>query len=934
MKRLWGSIVGLILVLSVPVTLLLVQGKHAVSAAGVAGGAVSQGPARVQPAVPGVTPRPGRASAALPATRLTPARERRAFDAFTDWTHAYLAAPPAEQARLEAEGIVRARVRRQSLAALIQTDPQRALELAVPWSVRQRLPPSVTGLLEEPVSGRGDFQVFAAVPMPGQLDPVSPITRFVTLGRQTYQAYVYGRRRQELTRSRVPLHGIALGSALAVAEEPGRVVEPAEAAALRAAGATDGGDTCAVCGLASTRLGQQTWLEYAGSLYRFCRPSHAALFNRRLGSAADVPVLPDSGVISTNFGPVVSSQSQGPKTLLFMRVRFPDDPTEPITESAAYALMNDVNRYFVEASYHTTAILSTVTPLLMLPQVKLWYGTNGPGALQADARAAARSAGFDYATFDLDIVRHVSVPGYKWGGLAAVGGRGVWLQADGLGVAAHELGHNFGLFHANFWNTVRPPLTGVYPDNPGNLPFDSDSLIGHDSVIGPGLDSEYGDSFDIMGGGGGHYNVIAKHRLNWLPDPFLQAVTQSGTNRLYAFDVPALVSGRIYALKIKKDFERNYWAEFRSQITDNPWLQNGIELHWDPWSQTDGGSQLLDTTPGTPPGRADAALVIGRTFTDSTAGVHLTPVAKGGAAPDQWIDVVANLGSFPDNLPPTLALTATAAQVAPDTRVTFTATASDPNGDPLAFYWDFGDGTFGVNSNVVSKLWLDPGDYVVRCEVSDMKGGVTSAASVVRVGSPATFRISGQVIDLLGNPVAGVRVHNGEAGTNGFYGPDYRWTLTDSQGRYTLVNLAAGTYTNAAFLFGYRIAPLDFFNPITLSVADASDVNYLATPLPQISVVTNSFASEEVSNSGSFTFTRTGPTNRAQVVVFQISGSASPKTDYSLPTNLVTVTLTNISINEAFGDLNTNVLKFDAVTIPAGAYSTNFTINPTNDNVF
>src|SRR5207249_8762646 len=155
----------------------------------------------------------------------------------------------------------------------------------------------------------------------------------------------------------------------------------------------------------------------------------------------------------------------------------------------------------------------------------------------------------------------------------------------------------------------------------------------------------------------GHYNAVAKNHLRWMPDPYVRTVISNGTYRVYAMDTPLLTYGRSYALKVRKDFERDYWADYRSQI-NNPWLQNGIELHWNSWSQTAGTAQLLDTTPGTPRGKEDAALVIGRTFSDRVAAVHITPVAQGGAGTDKWIDVVVNLGGFPGNLPPTLMINA------------------------------------------------------------------------------------------------------------------------------------------------------------------------------------------------------------------------------------------------------------------------------------
>jgi nucleoside-diphosphate-sugar epimerase len=63
------------------------------------------------------------------------------------------AATPAEKAALEAEGIALARERRVALAELISSNPEHALELAVPVGLRRALPRSIVELLEE-VSGK------------------------------------------------------------------------------------------------------------------------------------------------------------------------------------------------------------------------------------------------------------------------------------------------------------------------------------------------------------------------------------------------------------------------------------------------------------------------------------------------------------------------------------------------------------------------------------------------------------------------------------------------------------------------------------------------------------------------------------------------------------------------------------------------------------
>src|SRR5205085_6413110 len=117
--------------------------------------------------------------------------------------------------------------------------------------------------------------------------------------------------------------------------------------------------------------------------------------------------------------------------------------------------------------------------------------------------------------------------------------------------------------------------------------------------------------------------------------------------------------------------------------------------------------------------------------------------------------------------------------------VTFNSVAQDSDGDQLAYYWDFGDHTFGTNGPTQSKTFASAGNYVVRCEVSDMKGGVASRLVVVTVGNPTTHTISGRVVDPNGYGVQGVRVHNSRArpGDGGSYPIDlglYRYGYTDS----------------------------------------------------------------------------------------------------------------------------------------------------------
>jgi len=72
--------------------------------------------------------------------------------------------------------------------------------------------------------------------------------------------------------------------------------------------------------------------------------------------------------------------------------------------------------------------------------------------------------------------------------------------------------------------------------------------------------------------------------------------------------------------------------------------------------------------------------------------------------------------------------------------VGFTAAAStDPNGDPLSFDWDFGDGSPHASSAATNHVYAVDGTYTVRLTVSDGKGGIDKATVKIYAGNTAPF---------------------------------------------------------------------------------------------------------------------------------------------------------------------------------------------------
>ncbi len=852
-------------------------------------------------------------------------------DAFARWVEQYASeAWGGDLEGLLSQGEQLARARRAALAHEIQENPRGALEHAVPYRWRQLLPENVTRHFEQRVSGLARYDVFMACMGPGEdhAHPSHTAYRYVTLAGTQYRAFVYGRRVAEMAQPSIPLHGIAIDDLLAVAEEPVRLLETEEAQARSAAPAGALPPNCPICGVTPAT---PAMLEVAGGLVAVCSPSHGESLSRALMGPGASGVAAANGLpVWTNAMPAAPVPTFGTRRALYLRIVFRDDTTIPISEEQAKDEMEQVNDFYIEASYSKTAINAIITPILTLPQPKAFYALSGPARLMTDAQTQAAQLGYAPEDYQLILARFTPVPGYNWGGLG--GGNLAWLQYNGVGLAIHEIGHCYGLGHANSWETRRAPLPPTPPDR-----FDTDSVIGHDSILGAGDDIEYGDPFDVMGGGGGesqragggsisgftgHFNPIGKYRLDWLPASALIQSTTSTTNRIHVFDTPVLDSDRRYALLVKKDAQRTYWVSARNRISGNRWITNGVSLHWAAWPQLIGYSTLLDSTPGTVDGKNDGSISLGRTYSDPEAGVHITPIARGGTGGDTWYDVVVNHGAPTNNEPPVVTLNVTAESVAANRPVTFTVQAVDPDGDPLAYYWDISDGSFGVNGPTLTRTWTAEGDYRVRVEVSDMKGHRVSYHKVIRVGSPNnSYAIQGWVFDDKGLPVAGVRVANGGITNTTELGTDFQATFTDSDGSFSLVGQTPGDREVTAFLNGYITKPQNFNQFVRVADQDVVDLQFLAVPQPRVTVKVAQHADLTKGTPGMLTFTRTGDTNSELRAMFVLGGTVKTN-DFTAPTNKTTHT-------NALSTLLANVnlaVPFYLVNFQTGVFQTNLSI--------
>ncbi len=727
-----------------------------------------------------------------------PAQER-----FKAWVAAYRDASGAQRAGMVQEGVERASERRMEMREWIVTDPMEALRRSVPRGIRRELPVEVVAQLEEPVEGKGDLEVLCETPTPGGTGPGRGMVRKARLNGETYEAQVYGERLFHGTLRSVALHGVVMEGRMAVAESPLRRMESWEAGGLGIHGEA-GCDATSADGHEVEGHGEAA--SAGGEVKWACGTVHLEALHDALMAGAIGGETVDAGGAPR----LMRAYTEGTKRLIFIRVDFPDLAGAPFTDAMGTNMVAGLEAFFREQSYGRLGFApigpagTALTPTLRMPRTASYYGSVDAAELRTAARSAATAAGYNLGAYAFDLVCFGAVPGYGWAGLGYVGAPGSWIRASfdaGAGVIAHELGHNLGLNHANFWDT------------------------GGASVVGAGTSVEYGDSFDTMGnatGGRRHFNARYKNFLDWLPSSQVRNATTNGTYRVFAMDStngPAAVR----ALTVRRNSRTNYWVEARQKWPTSRWLEAGVGIRW---AQTgNAASLLLDPTPGSPDGKNDAALVLGRTFSDVAAGVHVTTLAKGGTDP-VWYDVAVRLGNATNNASPTVQVDGSASSLAVNGTLRLTATAADADDRELAYDWDFGDGTFGTNGPTASKIYNVAGDYVVRCVVSDLRGGTGADSVIVRVGVPTTVRVSGKVTKG-GQPLGGVRV----------YTSNTRQTFTDADGTYTLVGLARGTYTLQAQSGDLLMTKVGFSNPINVQ-SDRAGLDFEAADPGDLATVT------------------------------------------------------------------------------------------------
>lgn len=649
------------------------------------------------------------------------------FVGFSAWRQQRAGVPAAADAHAIEEGRRLAVARRIALARLIRSDPRAAVRAALDPAEIAALPPALRELCERRVAGRGSFAVVSLCEHGEGEAHACRIVRQVRIGEATYTAHLPAGT-AALSLEAATIDGVAIDGELALAEAPAAepVAAPAPDGDIAAAGPT-------------------------------------------LNPSAP-PTGPAPPTAAYNEYTGANAWQFGPKTIMVMRVEPSDGATW--TSPPSFATLDSqttaASQWWFNVSYGLTwfgpkyrfpgtasEILIprlVVTPVLKLPKTAATY-LGAFEILQADCKAAVEAQGGTWTNNGVNDPDHYD----RWvvmsntkmissTGLAYVGGKFAWTGGSiSGGVAQHEHGHNWGVYHANSWSVA----------------------AGTDARAPGGSHGEYGDGRDIMGGNSGiGFNPLFLETLGFLRASEGEIVTASGAGGTYRiFDradpyaknavsrvraVMIPVTGTTtWSKRVMLGFAHEGGTDGGSSRGD--WERNAVTVHSDNTSANAGdndGSHRLDTSPGSRQSgdSDDSAIPIGRTWSEgpdvngTCPGFHVTPIARGstvgpGGQTHQWIDVKVVLGQATGNAAPSASIALSKSNPAVGEAITLTCSASDANGDTLAYRWTYGDSRYSLaNAAVQTQSWATAGLYRVDVQVSDCRGGVTTASAWVEVG--------------------------------------------------------------------------------------------------------------------------------------------------------------------------------------------------------
>ncbi len=699
---------------------------------GTSAGLRAVAPVVLPEARPGVAPVPASGTEArrppppaLPPSRPLSREEEEIFVRFANGLAGHRGRPHGEGTDAEDSWEATAKARLAIMTRLIREDPRQALAHALSWDAWAALPAEWRPWVEEPFSDRQDTEVIAGCGPDGS--PRREPERWLREPSGVrVSASVHGRRAAFGSKRNQPVNGIRVAGHAAVRESVLQRLSPAEFAAVRDRfpSGNPRPDRSLVRG---EPLLEPIHALGGGHVYSFADESEFAALEERL---LELEALPgpesaaarlsdpevcgvdgtlDPGLLTRLALHGANQWTRTPKKVFIIRVDLPDVPGAPATRETIRGQLNGpIAQWFRTQSRGLTWIEAEASREVFRLSRK---GTDPFTAdefqkLRDDARALARRA---YALEGYHIIG-VSFPdlGFGWTGRATVGGDALWLQGPWIdSVSAHELGHNYGLYHASGWRT----LDG--------------------SVNGPGEFVEYGNPLDVMGAAPfpeGFFQPASLRRLNWVTSDDTPGIPTSGRYRLPAHD--RFRTGPV-GFQFVVDGEQ-HWIGFRAHARQQGALHEGLEFNQ--VLPDEPRTRMLDFTPATEEFR-DALWPVSEAFLDPRGRFCVTPLAQGGTDPDEWIEFAVEFDRLGLNRAPSVTVEWPGPPAVREP-MNFRITATDPDGDVLQRYWSLDDGPWRPVGETFSHPFAMGGVHRIRARAIDLKGGRRDAETTVSLPDP------------------------------------------------------------------------------------------------------------------------------------------------------------------------------------------------------
>lgn len=364
-----------------------------------------------------------------------------------------------------------------------------------------------------------------------------------------------------------------------------------------------------------------------------------------------------------------NAATTGEQRTAVILVNFQDDTSQPLTPADASAMVfGTVSDLLWEASYQRAFLSGDVFGWFTIPVSRNVCDVN---LFAAEADKLVVASGIRLGDYQRLVYL---LPQNACSGAGSNSGPGapsrLWVTSNNHTpqMIAHELGHNFGLLHAQALEC-------------GSVAYGVECAV-----------QNYGDPADTMGSGyTTHFNAAFKEQIGWLGTVGVPPITTVSVSGSYAIAPMSAPTGGARALRIPRGIDpasgevSYYYLEYRQPIgfdatlatTGN--LTKGVLVHVGGTNQT---NVLLDMTPGsltssTFADMSDAALTVGRSHSDGGAGISFTvkSVDAGGAVVDVVVGGQAACTRAPPSLTLGLGISGTAG-----TRADYTVTVRNMDG--------------------------------------------------------------------------------------------------------------------------------------------------------------------------------------------------------------------------------------------------------------